>query len=51
MEPCTVDDIRLVTAADIIASRQIYVEAFQKCAARIVAIRQHDQEARAIDGR
>lgn len=51
LEPCTVEDIRLVTVADIIASREIYVTAFRTCAARVDAIREHDAEAREIYGR
>ncbi len=51
LERCKVEDIRLMTVADIIASREIYVEAFRICAARVDAIRDHDREAREHYGR
>lgn len=39
--------IHYVTVASIIESRGIYIKAFNKCAAKIDAIRDHDAQARA----
>lgn len=50
LAPCRVQDIPLKTVADIVASRQIYVEGLISCAAQIDAIRKHDAEARASYG-
>ncbi|MFT4056450.1 MAG: Rz1-like lysis system protein LysC [Novosphingobium sp.] len=47
MEPCTVQDVRQETVASIIESRGIYIKAFNRCAAKVDAIRAHDAEARA----
>ncbi|NIJ37931.1 hypothetical protein FHR22_002634 [Sphingopyxis panaciterrae] len=46
LAPCVVQDVQLVTTGDIVVSRNRYVEAFQKCAAKVDAIRKHDAEAR-----
>lgn len=48
MERCTVKDVKLVTTGDLVASRDAYIEGFEKCAAKIDAIRAHDAEARAV---
>ncbi|WP_442947303.1 Rz1-like lysis system protein LysC [Novosphingobium sp.] len=50
MARCTVKDIPLETTADIVTSRGIYKEGFEKCAAKVDAIRAHDAEARAAAG-
>jgi hypothetical protein len=47
MERCTVQDVPQETVASIIESRGIYIKAFNKCAAKVDAIRKHDAEARA----
>jgi len=47
LERCVVKDVELVSTGDIFASRGIYKEGFEKCAAKIDAIRAHDAEARA----
>lgn len=47
MERCTVQDVPQETVASIIESRGIYIKAFNKCAAKVDAIREHDAEARA----
>lgn len=47
MERCTVQDVPQETVASIIESRGIYIKAFNKCAAKVDAIRAHDAEARA----
>lgn len=47
MERCTVQDVLQETVASIIESRGIYIKAFNKCAAKIDAIRDHDAQARA----
>jgi hypothetical protein len=47
MERCTVQDVQQETVASIIESRGIYIKAFNKCAAKIDAIRDHDAQARA----
>lgn len=47
LAPCVVHDVQLNTTGDIVVSRQRYVEAFDKCAAKVDAIRKHDAEARA----
>lgn len=46
MPRCTVEDIPLKTTADIVTSRGIYKEGFEKCAATVDAIRAHDAKAR-----
>lgn len=47
MTRCTVQDIALVSTGDIVTSRGIYKEGFEKCAAKVDAIRDHDAKARA----
>ena len=47
MERCTVQDVPQETVASIIESRGIYIKAFNKCAAKVDAIRDHDSKARA----
>lgn len=47
LERCIVRDIEINTTGDIVVSRGIYVEAFNKCAARVDAIRDFDAKARA----
>jgi len=47
MERCTVQDVPQETVASIIESRGIYIKAFNKCAAKVDAIREHDAEAKA----
>ncbi|TCM36918.1 hypothetical protein [Novosphingobium sp. ST904] len=42
-----VKDVPLETTADVFTSRGIYKEGFEKCAAKIDAIREHDAKARA----
>ncbi|MBO9724298.1 MAG: hypothetical protein J7530_07985 [Novosphingobium sp.] len=46
MARCTVTDVPLETTADIVTSRGIYKEGFEKCAAKVDAIREHDAAAR-----
>lgn len=46
MARCTVKDVPLETTADIVTSRGIYKEGFEKCAAKVDAIPEHDAEAR-----
>ncbi|WP_231957952.1 Rz1-like lysis system protein LysC [Novosphingobium resinovorum] len=48
MERCTVKDVDLVTTGDIVTSRNAYKDGFEKCAAKVEAIRAHDAEARAV---
>lgn len=48
MERCTVQDVPQETVASIIESRGIYIKAFNRCAAKVDAIRAHDAEARAV---
>ena len=50
LAPCVVQDVQLNTTGDIVVSRQRYVEAFDKCAAKVDAIRKHDADARAAGG-
>jgi len=47
MERCAVRDVAINTAGDLVLSRNLYKEGFEKCAARVDAIRKHDAEARA----
>ncbi|MGH6746604.1 hypothetical protein [Novosphingobium sp.] len=47
MERCTVQDVPQETVASIIESRGIYIKAYNKCAAKVEAIRAHDADARA----
>lgn len=47
LERCVVKDVELASTGDIVTSRGIYKEGFEKCAAKIDAIRAHDAEARA----
>lgn len=47
MTRCTVQDVELVATGDIVTSRGIYKAGFEKCAAKIDAIRAHDAKARA----
>ncbi|WP_420873460.1 Rz1-like lysis system protein LysC [Novosphingobium resinovorum] len=49
MERCTVQDVPQETVASIIESRGIYIKAFNKCAAKVDAIREHDARARAVE--
>jgi len=42
-----VKDVALTSTGDIVTSRGVYKEGFEKCAAKIDAIRRHDAEARA----
>jgi len=42
-----VKDVALTSTGDIVTSRGVYKEGFEKCAAKIDAIRRHDSEARA----
>lgn len=46
-EPCVVRDIPLVTIGDLVESRNLFKAAFAACAAKVVAIREHDVAARA----
>jgi len=46
MERCTVQDVPQETVASIIESRGIYIKAFNRCAARVDAIREYDAKAR-----
>ncbi|WP_334183650.1 hypothetical protein [Novosphingobium sp.] len=41
----TVKDVPLTTTADILTRRGIYMEGFEKCAAKVDAIRDHDAKA------
>ena len=41
----TVKDVPLTTTADILTRRGIYMEGFEKCAAEVDAIRDHDAKA------
>ncbi len=42
-----VKDVELAATGDIVTSRGIYKEGFEKCAAKVDAIRAHDANARA----
>lgn len=46
MARCTVKDVNLVTTGDIVTSRNLYKDGFEKCAAKVDAIREHDAKAR-----
>lgn len=46
MTRCTVQDVELVSTGDIVTSRGIYKEGFEKCAAKVDAIREHGAKAR-----
>ena len=46
-EPCVVHDVPLETVGDLVVSRERYKAGFEKCAAKVDAIREHDAEARA----
>ena len=48
MARCVVRDVPLETTADIVTSRGRYKDGFEKCAAKIDAIRAHDAKARAL---
>ncbi|WP_395391532.1 hypothetical protein WBP07_12820 [Novosphingobium sp. BL-8A] len=39
-------DVELVTTGDIVTSRNLYKDGFEKCAAKVDAIRDHDAAAR-----
>lgn len=45
LAPCIVHDVQLTTTGDLVTSRNRYKEAFEKCAAKVDAIRKHDAEA------
>lgn len=47
MERCVVQDVAMDTVGDVVVSRARYKEAFERCAAKVDAIRKHDAEARA----
>lgn len=47
MERCVVRDVALDTTGDIVTSRNLYKDGFEKCAAKVDAIRKHDAAARA----
>jgi len=47
MERCAVRDVAINTAGDLVLSRNLYKEGFEKCSARVDAIRKHDADARA----
>lgn len=47
LAPCIVQDVQLVTTGDIVVSRNRYKEAYEKCAAKVDAIRKHDADAQA----
>jgi len=42
-----VHDVPLETVGDLVVSRERYKAGFEKCAAKVDAIREHDAEARA----
>jgi hypothetical protein len=46
MSLCTVNNVDMVTTGDIATSRKSYKEGFEKCAAEVDAIREHDAIAR-----
>lgn len=48
LERCVVKDVELVTPGDIATSRDVYKEGFEKCAAKINAIRTHAQARAAV---
>ncbi len=43
---CTVQDVPLVSTGDIVESRALYKSGFEKCAAKVDAIREYDAKAR-----
>jgi len=47
MTRCVVQDVALVATGDIVESRARYKDGFEKCAAKVDAIREHDAQARA----
>lgn len=46
---CTVHDIAIDVVSDLIQSRSIYKAAFEKCAAQVDAIREHDKRVQQIN--
>lgn len=50
MERCVVRDVELETTGDIVVSRNRYKDGFERCAAKVDAIRAHDAKARAAVG-
>ena len=46
MERCAVNDVALETTADLVISRSRYKDGFEKCAAKVDAIRDFDAKAR-----
>ena len=46
MARCVVHDVPLVATGDIVESRARYKDGFEKCAAKVDAIRDHDAKAR-----
>lgn len=47
MTRCVVQDVELISTGDIVESRNRYKAGFDKCAAKVDAIRDHDAKARA----
>lgn len=50
MARCVVQDITMDTVGDVVTSRARYKEAFERCAAKVDAIRAHDAQASAAVG-
>jgi hypothetical protein len=48
MTRCVVKDVEMLTTGDIVTSRNLYKDGFEKCAAKVDAIREHDAAARAL---
>jgi hypothetical protein len=49
-EPCVVHDVPLDTVGALVVSRNRYKAGFEKCAAKVEAIREHDTKARTLAG-
>jgi hypothetical protein len=47
-EPCVVHDVPLDTVGALVLSRNRYKAGFEKCAAKVEAIREHDEKARGV---
>lgn len=45
---CVVKDVTIETTGDLLISRNLYKAGFDKCAAQVDAIREHDRKARSI---
>lgn len=48
MARCTVEEIAIETVGDVVISRARYKEAYERCAAKVDAIRAHDAAARLL---